>query len=45
MKLEASKALAEMVTDDKLNEEYIIPGAFEENVAQKVAKAVEDLAK
>lgn len=45
MKLEASKALAAMVTDDKLNEEYIIPGAFEENVAQKVAKAVEDLAK
>ena len=45
MKLQAAKALAEMVGGDKLNEEYIIPAVFQAHVAEKVAKAVEDLAR
>lgn len=45
MKLAAANALAQMVDEDKLNEEYIIPGAFEENVADKVAQAVMDYVK
>lgn len=45
MKLAAAIALAQMIDDDKLNEEYIIPGAFEENVACKVAQAVMDYVK
>lgn len=40
MKLAAAKALAAMVPEDKLSEDYIIPGAFEEGVAENVAKAV-----
>ena len=40
MKLAAAKALAAMVPEDKLSEDYIIPGAFEEGVAVNVAKAV-----
>lgn len=40
MKLAAAKALAAMVPEDKLSEDYIIPGAFEEGVAANVAKAV-----
>ena len=40
MKLAAAIALAEMIPEDKLNEEYIIPGAFEDGVADKVADAV-----
>lgn len=45
MKLAAASALAQMVDEDKLNAEYIIPGAFEENVADKVAQAVMDYVK
>ena len=45
MKLAAAISLAQMIDDDKLSEEYIIPGAFEENVASKVAKAVMDYVK
>ncbi|KWZ76675.1 NADP-dependent malic enzyme [Anaerococcus tetradius] len=40
MKLAAAIGLAEMIPDDKLNEEYIIPKAFEKGVADKVADAV-----
>ncbi len=40
MKLAAAKALAAMVPEEKLSEDYIIPGAFEEGVAANVAKAV-----
>ena len=40
MKLAAAKALAAMVPEDKLSDDYIIPGAFEEGVAANVAKAV-----
>lgn len=42
MKVAAAKAIASIVADDELNEEYIIPGAFDERVAKVVAKAVSD---
>ncbi len=42
MKLAAAKAIASIVSDEELNEEYIIPGAFDERVAKVVAKAVSD---
>ncbi len=42
MKIAAAKAIASIVSDDELNEEYIIPGAFDERVANVVAKAVCD---
>lgn len=45
MKLAAAKAIASIVSDEELNEEYIIPGAFDERVAKAVAKAVADEAK
>ncbi len=45
MKMAAARAIASIVTDEELNEEYIIPGAFDERVAKVVAKAVADEAK
>lgn len=45
MKMAAARAIASIVTDSELNEEYIIPGAFDERVAKVVAKAVSDEAK
>lgn len=45
MKIAAAKAIASIVTDEELNEEYIIPGAFDERVAKVVARAVSDEAK
>ena len=45
MKIAAAKAIASIVSDDELNENYIIPGAFDERVAKVVAQAVADTAK
>ena len=45
MKEAAARAIASIVTDEELNEEYIIPDAFNEKVAQVVAKAVADEAR
>ena len=42
MKVAAATAIASIVTDEELSEEYIIPGAFDERVAKVVAKAVSD---
>ena len=42
MKMAAAKAIASIVTDDELKEDYIIPGAFDERGAKVVAKAVAD---
>lgn len=42
MKMAAAKAIASIVTDEELKEDYIIPGAFDERVAKVVAKAVAD---
>ena len=40
MKLAAARAIASLVTDEELNEEYIIPGAFDKRVAAVVAEQV-----
>jgi len=40
MKLAAARALAELITDEELNEDYIIPAAFDPRVGPAVAKAV-----
>jgi len=45
MKEAAARAIAAVVSEDELSEEYIIPDAFNENVAKVVAKAVADEAK
>ncbi len=44
MKIAAAKAIAAIVTDDELCEEYIIPDAFNKKVVQAVAKAVMEAA-
>jgi malate dehydrogenase (oxaloacetate-decarboxylating) len=41
MKLAAVHAIANLIPDEELNEDYIIPGAFDERVAKAVADAVE----
>lgn len=45
MKIAAAKAIADYVTPEKLNKDYIIPSAFEEGIAQAVAKAVAQAAR
>ena len=45
MKMAAARAIASIVTDEELNEEYIVPDAFNEQVAPAVAKAVADCCK
>lgn len=45
MKIAAAKAIASIITDEELNEEYIIPGAFDNRVAETVAKEVARVAK
>jgi malate dehydrogenase (oxaloacetate-decarboxylating) len=42
MKLAAVHAIANLIPDEELNEDYIIPGAFDERVAKAVADAVEE---
>lgn len=42
MKLAAAYAIAGIVSDDELNEDYILPDAFNPNVAEAVSKAVKD---
>ena len=44
MKLAAAKAIAQMVPESELNEEYILPAAFAEGVADHVAEAVRSVA-
>jgi len=45
MKIAAAEALANLISDDELNEEYIIPAAFDERVGPAVAKAVAEAAR
>ncbi len=45
MKIAAAKALADLISDDELNEEYIIPAAFDPRVGPAVAKAVAEAAR
>ena len=40
MKIAAAKAIASLVSDDELTEEYILPKAFDERVGKTVAEAV-----
>ncbi|HCL01795.1 MAG TPA: NAD-dependent malic enzyme [Lachnoclostridium phytofermentans] len=42
MKIAAAKAIASIITEEELSDDYIIPGAFDERVAKVVAKAVAD---
>ena len=44
MKLAAAMALASLVSDDELSEEYIIPSALDDRVAPAVASAVAEAA-
>ena len=45
MKIAASLALANLISDDELNEEYIIPAAFDPRVKDAVSKAVAQAAR
>ena len=45
MKMAAAQALADLITDEELKEDYIIPGAFDKRVAPAVANAVMECAK
>ena len=45
MKLAASEALANLITDEELSPEYLIPKAFDKRVGPAVAKAVAEAAK
>ena len=45
MKIAASRALADLISDEDLNENYIIPAAFDPRVKDSVAKAVYEAAK
>lgn len=40
MKIAAVYAIADIITEEELTEDYIIPGAFDERVAKHVAEAV-----
>lgn len=44
MKLAAAKAIASLVSDEELNEEYVIPSPFDPRVAEEVAKKVAEKA-
>ena len=45
MKMAAAEALSSLVSDEELNEEYILPKAFDPRVGKTVAKAVADAAR
>ena len=45
MKIAAANALAGLISDEELNENYIIPAAFDPRVGSAVAKAVADAAR
>jgi len=45
MKMAAAQALADLIADDELSEEYIIPKAFDPRVGPAVAKAVAEAAR
>ena len=45
MKVAAAYAIAELVSDQELNAEYILPAAFDKRVKDAVAKAVSEAAK
>jgi malate dehydrogenase (oxaloacetate-decarboxylating) len=42
MKLAAATALANLISDEELNEDYILPEAFDPRASEAVSKAVKD---
>lgn len=44
MKIAAAKAIASIIPEDELREDYIIPDAFNKKVVEAVAKAVKEVA-
>ena len=44
MKLAAARAIADIVADDELNEQYIVPSVFNKRIGRAVSKAVIDAA-
>lgn len=44
MKLAASYAIADLITKEELNEEYVIPSPFDKRVVSAIAKAVSEAA-
>lgn len=45
MKMAASLAIASLVSDEELNDEYIVPPAFDERIGKTVAQAVAEAAR
>lgn len=45
MKIAAANAIANLITDDELTEEYIIPAAFDPRVGKAVATAIAEAAR
>jgi len=45
MKMAASVAIASLVADDELNDEYILPAPFDERIGKAVAEAVAEAAR
>ncbi len=45
MKIAASRAISNLISDDELNEDYIIPKPFDPRVGKAVAKAVAEAAR
>ena len=45
MKLAAAHALADVIPEEELSEEYIIPGVFDERIVPTMAEAVEEAAR
>ena len=45
MKLAAAEAIAGLISEEELNEEYIIPKAFDPRVGKTVAAAVAEAAR
>ena len=45
MKIAAAKAIAELISDEELSEDNIIPKAFDKRVGPAVAKAVAEAAR
>ena len=45
MKMAAAMAIADLISDEELNADYIIPAAFDERVGPAVAKAVAEAAR
>ena len=44
MKIAAAEAIASLVSEKELDENYVIPSPFDKRVAPAVAKAVADMA-